>query len=173
MQGGVEGRIAIELSKIAPVPCEDELDELDQTTAPLEAEARRILRSSQYFVDHGDQCVSFLPRKGLEIVEPSQTSLDSAARRLITKLFGISKSLIKDLESIGVVSETTDTDTIHESSVNIFSLHAIGRGRIKWVEDLTSHLAFDRQSRTLSMFSLPTFCVSSILRTQEVKILQQ
>ena len=111
--------------------------------------------------------------KGLKIVELSQTSLDSTARRPITKLFGILKGLIKDLEIVGAVSAATDTDTIYESSINFFSLHTIGRVQIKWVEDLTSHLAFDRQSRTLSVFCLPTFCVSCILRTQEVKILQQ
>jgi len=110
--------------------------------------------------------------KGLKTFELSQTSLDSTARRPIIKLFGILKNLIKDPESVGAASATTDTDTIHESSVNFFSLHTIGRVRIKWVEDLTSHLAFDRQSRTLSVFCLPTFCVSSILRTQEVKIIQ-
>lgn len=111
--------------------------------------------------------------KGLKAVKPSQTSLETTARRPITKLFGILKGLINDLESVGAVSAATDTDTIHESSIYFFSLHPIGRVRIKWVEDLTSHLAFDWQSRTLSVFCLPTFCVSSILRTQEVKILRK
>ncbi|CAM6004100.1 unnamed protein product [Sphagnum balticum] len=133
---------------------------------------RPALEPEQTTITETNRSLSFRA-KGLKIVEPSQTSLDSTARRPITKLFGILKSLIKDPESIGVVGATIDTDTIYESSVNIFSLHTIGRVRIKWVEDLTSHLAFDRQSRTLSVFCLPTFCVSSILRTREVQILRQ
>lgn len=131
-----------------------------------------VLELEQSMNTETDLCLSFRV-KGLKIVEPSQTLLDSTARRPITKVFGILKGLLKDPESAGVVSAATDTDTIHESSVNFFSLNTIGRVQIKWVEDLTSHLAFDRQSRTLSVFCLPTFCVSSILRTQEVRILQQ
>lgn len=130
------------------------------------------LEPEQTMITETNLCLSFRA-KGLELVEPSQTSIDSTARRPIIKLFGILRGLIKDRGSVGALSAATDTDTIHESSVNFFSLHTIGRVRINWVEDLTSHLAFDRQSRTLSVFCLPTFCVSSILRTQEVKILQQ
>lgn len=63
--------------------------------------------------------------------------------------------------------------TIHESSVNFFPLYTVGRVRTKWVDDLASHLAFDRQFRTLSVFCLPTFCVGSILRTQRINVLQQ
>ena len=111
--------------------------------------------------------------KGHKLVEPSQTSSDSTARRPITKPFGLLKGFTKDLEGIGAVGAATDTDTIHESSINFFSLHTIGRVGIKWVENLTGHLAFDRQSRILSGFCLPTFSVSSIVRTQGVKILQQ
>lgn len=109
--------------------------------------------------------------KGVEPVELSQISLHSTSRRPITKLFGILRGLVKDAGSVSTLS--ADVDTIHESSVNFFSLHTVGRVRIKWVEDLTSHLAFDQQSRTLSVFCFPTFCVSSILRAQEVTILQQ
>ena len=132
------------------------------------------MEREQTMITETNVCLSFRA-KGLKIVELSQTSLGSTARRPITKLFGILKGSIKDLESVGAVNTATDTDkeTIHESSMNFFSLHTIGRVRVKWVEDLASHLAFDWQSRTLSVFCLPTFCVSSILRTQEVKILQQ
>lgn len=111
--------------------------------------------------------------KGLEPVELSQTSLHSTSRRPITKLFGIFRGLIQDAASVGALSAARDADTIHEASVNFFSLHTVGRVRIKWVEDLTSHLAFDRQSRTLSVFCFPTFCVSSIVRARDIRILQQ
>lgn len=129
------------------------------------------LEPEQPMVTETNPCLSFRA-KGLKLAELTQTSLDSTAKRPITKLFGILRGLIKDSGSTGALNAATNTDTIHESSVNFFSLHTIGRVRIKWVEDLTSHLDFNRQSRTLSIFCLPTFCVSSILRTQEVKILE-
>ncbi|KAF2811392.1 uncharacterized protein BDZ99DRAFT_569455 [Mytilinidion resinicola] len=105
--------------------------------------------------------------------DPSKISLSQTVRRPITKLFRSLRGTFRDFGHVGTAAGATDTDTLHESCVNFFSLYTISRVRVKWVEDLTSHLAFDRQSRTLSVFCLPTFCVSSILRTQEIKVLQQ
>ena len=75
------------------------------------------LELEQSMITETNLCLSFRA-KGLKIVEPSQTSLDSTARRPITKLFGILKGLMKDAESGGAEGAATDTDTIHESSIN-------------------------------------------------------
>ncbi|KAL3437121.1 hypothetical protein BDV09DRAFT_163825 [Aspergillus tetrazonus] len=117
----------------------------------------------------------FFRAKGAKSAEEtSQLAVGHAARRPITKVFrGLRGITLEDVEHVVTAAEVAGTDTIYESSVNIFSLHKIGRVRVKWVENMTSHLAFDRQSRTLSIFCLPTFCVSNILQTQEIKILQQ
>lgn len=106
--------------------------------------------------------------------EPGQIPLSQTAKRPITKVFRGSRGTFGESGQGGGAARPTDTDTLYESSVNFFSLYTIGRVRqVKWVEELTSHLAFDRQSRTLSVFCLPTFCVSCILRSQEIKVLQQ
>ncbi|KAJ9490273.1 hypothetical protein VN97_g2978 [Penicillium thymicola] len=101
--------------------------------------------------------------------ESHQVSLRQSARRPIKKVFRAIRGTLEDAGD----DRATETDIIYESSVNCYSLFTIGRVRVKWVEDLTSHLAFDRQSRTLSVFCLPTFCVSSILQTQQLKVLSQ
>ncbi|KAL4745268.1 hypothetical protein BDW72DRAFT_208347 [Aspergillus terricola var. indicus] len=75
--------------------------------------------------------------------ETSQLAVGHAARRPITKVFrGLRGITLEDVEHVVTAAEVTVTDTIYESSVNIFSLHKIGRVRVKWVENMTSHLAF-------------------------------
>lgn len=105
--------------------------------------------------------------------ESSKTPLSQTSKRPIGKVF---RGLRAVLERSGQSAATTgdsETGTIHESSVNFFSLYTIGRVRIRWVEDLASHLVFDRQHRILSVFCLPSFCVGTILRTQNINVLQQ
>lgn len=117
--------------------------------------------------------LSFRAKGNCKTDEPSHIRLSHSARRPITKLFRGLRGTLEDFGHAGAAAGATDTDTLYESSVNFFSLYTIGRVRVKWVEDLASHLAFDRPSRTLSVFCLPTFCASSILRTKEIKVLQQ
>lgn len=105
--------------------------------------------------------------------EPTQVPLSQTARRPVAKVFRGLRDTMEDSRYVGTATPATDLGAIHESIVNFFSLYTIGRVRVKWVTDLASHLAFDRQFRTLSVFCLPTFCVSSILRTQEINVLQQ
>ncbi|KAK3366726.1 hypothetical protein B0T24DRAFT_558001, partial [Lasiosphaeria ovina] len=93
-------------------------------------------------------------------------------RRPITKVFRASRGVSEGSSgNVGIAASANGT--IYESSDNFSSLYTVGRVRIKWVEDLKSHLAFDRQFRTLSVFCLPSFCVGSILRTQKITVLQQ
>lgn len=101
--------------------------------------------------------------------ESGEIPLGQSARRPIKKLFRAIKGTLEDTRHDGA----TATDILYESSVNCYSLYTIGRVRVKWVENLASHLAFDRQSRTLSVFCLPTFCASSILQTQQLNVLYQ
>jgi hypothetical protein len=44
---------------------------------------------------------------------------------------------------------TRSDDVLYQSSLDYFSLLTIGRVKLKWVDTLTSHLAFDRSKRTL------------------------
>ncbi|GAW14060.1 hypothetical protein ANO14919_034520 [Xylariales sp. No.14919] len=111
--------------------------------------------------------------QGLSPTELPNTCLELTSRRPITKLFNILRGSLNGPIRMSDPSLSADLDTIHESSVNCFSLHTIERVQIKWVRDLNSHLTFDRQSRTLSLFCYPTACVSSILQTRQLKVLHQ
>lgn len=60
-------------------------------------------------------------------------------------------------------------DRLYESALNYSSLFTIGGVKIKWVDTLTAHLAFNRRTRTLSIFRFPSFCVANVLRHTDVK----
>jgi hypothetical protein len=128
------------------------------------------LELGQSNVSAGNDRQSLLRAKcGSTIDESRQVTLGQSVRRPIKKVFRALRGTLEDVGHDGA----TETDTLYESSVNFYSLYTIGRVRVKWVEDLASHLAFDRQSRTLSVFCLPTFCASSILQTEQLKVLHE
>lgn len=112
--------------------------------------------------------------KGMGIKnESSKTPLSQTAKRPIGKVFRGLRGVLEGSGPSAASTGDSETGTIHESSVNFFSLYTIGRVRIRWVEDLASHLVFDRQHRILSVFCLPSFCVGTILRAQKINVLQQ
>ncbi|OBT61230.1 hypothetical protein VE03_09672 [Pseudogymnoascus sp. 23342-1-I1] len=103
----------------------------------------------------------------------SQVALLQAARRPVAKMFRELRDHPGDPGAEPAMTDTTNMDVLYESGLNFYSLYTIGRIRLKWVDTLSSHLAFDRQNHTLSIFRLPSFSASSILRTQDTKALQQ
>lgn len=52
---------------------------------------------------------------------------------------------------------------LEAACLNYASLHRIGKIRLEWVNDLTSHLDFDANKRQLSIFRFPSFCALSTL----------
>ena len=123
-------------------------------------------------LDQSDNRPLGILANGVRTEESSQLPLTQTARRPITKVFRVLKASLESSRHGSLVAEATDGTTLYESSINFFSLKTIGRVKIKWMEDLSCHLHFDRQYRTLSVFCLPTFCVTSILRQQEISALQ-
>jgi hypothetical protein len=102
-------------------------------------------------------------------------------RRPISKMFYSFRNHAEDVEeserhpaSGGTQrSGSSSNDVLHESSLNYSSLFRIGRVRLKWVDTLTAHLAFDRSTRTLSVFRFPSYCVTNVLRKHDVKVLKK
>jgi hypothetical protein len=70
-------------------------------------------------------------------------------------------------------SELIFEDMLHVSSLNYSSLSTIGGVRIKWVNVLTAHLAFNRAKRELSVYQFPSFCVAKILSQHRVDVLER
>lgn len=97
----------------------------------------------------------------------SRTCSASELRRPTSKLFR--SYLFRSVGSSAQVLDNTRTpkstleDMLHVSSLNYNSLSTIGRVRLKWVDNLTSHLAFDRTKRELSVYQYPSFCATKIL----------
>lgn len=60
-------------------------------------------------------------------------------------------------------SKANRPTVLEVACLNYASLHRIGKIRLEWVNDLTSHLDFDANKRQLSVFRFPSFCALSTL----------
>lgn len=76
-------------------------------------------------------------------------------------------------EAVNTVPGYNHGNMLYESSLTYNSLCTIGRVRIKWVDTLTAHLAFDRSTRELSVYRYPSFCATKILSSRKVQILER
>lgn len=52
---------------------------------------------------------------------------------------------------------------LYPTETNAYLLHVLLRIHIKWVDALALHLDYDKSSRTLSIFSYPSFCLKTLL----------
>ncbi|KAI1313743.1 hypothetical protein F5Y03DRAFT_390044 [Xylaria venustula] len=59
-----------------------------------------------------------------------------------------------------MINEST---ALFVSTINYHSLRTIGKVRLQWVENLSSHLEFNPRTRTLSVFRFPSFCALAII----------
>jgi len=134
-------------------------------TVALSLDLNQIRESSNSY-----QHLTFKLMGHVQTDDLSGTTLSQTAKRPISKLFRSLKNVPKEAQLVGGQHEV---DTLYTSTLNFASLQTISRIRLKWVEDLESHLSFDRLSRTLSVFCLPTYCAYSISRTQYIDVVQQ
>lgn len=102
-------------------------------------------------------------------------------RRPVSKMFYAFRHQTQDSEEASQQSSGIATleggrggdDVLYEASLNYFSLYTVGRLRVKWVNTLTEHLAYNRSRREISIFRFPSFCVANVLRETDVKVLQR
>ncbi|KAH8742844.1 hypothetical protein F5882DRAFT_149033 [Hyaloscypha sp. PMI_1271] len=52
---------------------------------------------------------------------------------------------------------------LYVSTLNFSSLRTIGKIRLRWVDNISSHLEFDSRNRILSIFRFPSFCALTTL----------
>lgn len=60
-------------------------------------------------------------------------------------------------------TNTEESTVLFTSTLNYDSLKTIGKIRLRWVDDLSSHLDFDSQNRSLSVFRFPSLCALGAL----------
>jgi hypothetical protein len=95
-------------------------------------------------------------------------------RQPLRNIFYKLRASIGSLESEGLQSDGgSSNDVLYQSSLNYSSLSTIGRVRLEWVDTLTSHLAFNPSTRTLSIFRFPSYCVINVLFNGDIKVLKE
>lgn len=52
---------------------------------------------------------------------------------------------------------------LYPAETNAYLLHVLLRVHIRWVDSLALHLDYDKSTRTLSLFSYPSFCLKMLL----------
>ncbi|KAK7416204.1 hypothetical protein QQX98_005402 [Neonectria punicea] len=63
-------------------------------------------------------------------------------------------------------------DMLYEPSLNYGSLSVIGHVKIKWVDTLTAHLAFEHATQELPIYRYPSFCATKIMSLHRVKFFE-
>ncbi|KAL9039220.1 MAG: hypothetical protein Q9180_002657 [Flavoplaca navasiana] len=66
-----------------------------------------------------------------------------------------------------------DSIELSTSVLNAFAITRIGKLKIKWSELFSTHLMFDRNTRTLTLFRFPTFCALNHSRHGERTLFDQ
>ncbi|KAH8703632.1 hypothetical protein BGW36DRAFT_443975 [Talaromyces proteolyticus] len=120
------------------------------------------------------------PILDVEAVTSTLETANSNLRRPIAKVFFYFQSNTTDVQKPGDYlanggnqsSGGSSDDVLYESSLNYSSLSTIGRVKLKWVDTLTAHLAFDRSTRVLSVYRFPSFCATKVLCNGDVQVLK-
>ena len=93
-------------------------------------------------------------------------SVDAARRPLAKMLKGFRRCARHSETSV------TGSDEIYASSLSYHSLFTIGKIQLKWVDDFGIHMEFDRQSKCVYVFRLPSFCATTIVRKCSDKVFE-
>lgn len=106
-----------------------------------------------------------------------QTLSVRSLRRPVLKILPIFRQGLNERQRLSsFIQPNTSTqlphpsDIIYESSINYFSLRNVGHVDLDWVDTITNHLRFNRQTRTLSLFRLPSFCLASVMSTEDAPV---
>lgn len=110
---------------------------------------------------------AIMNRNGRSASGPSVAAKNSSEIEFYTGLGQPLRTIFKNLRGRTVKADysesTRSDDVLYQSSLDYFSLLTIGRVKLKWVDTLTSHLAFDRSKRTLYIFRFPSYCAINVL----------
>ncbi|KAF1983117.1 hypothetical protein K402DRAFT_182852 [Aulographum hederae CBS 113979] len=107
-------------------------------------------------------CISILPKQsGFR----RQHRMDDASRPVAKFLRGFGNILPSaDLR----VAQGQQSELLHASVLNFYSLSTVGKVNIQWVDTLSAHLEFHSLSRTLMLYRFPTMCALHCLGDEEL-----
>ena len=119
--------------------------------------------SIQQLAIHQD---SSQPQSGL-IFDNYKVSADISDRPLWILLKAFGNILPARSPGVARASETSKVASswlpLYPMETNAYLLHNLLGVRIRWVDALALHLDYDKSSRTLSLFSYPSFCLDMLL----------
>lgn len=119
--------------------------------------------SLQELVIHQD---SDQPQSGL-VFDTYRTPADLSDRPLSVLLKAFGNILPARSSNVAqVASENSKIASswapLYPAETNAYLLHTLLRVHIRWVDSLALHLDYDKSSRTLSLFSYPSFCLEML-----------
>ncbi|RVX73253.1 hypothetical protein B0A52_02381 [Exophiala mesophila] len=130
--------------------------------SPLQSKARATL-----FLIISWICMIYSPEApaepfALRMKADKSCDLDTTALDVAESQHSICETIQKFGSLLPVKGQATDADSsekdLYVSQLNYRSLSKIGKVRIVWVDNISSHLAFDPKKRILMIFALPSFC---------------
>lgn len=106
------------------------------------------------------------PDSGL-VFDTYRVPADLADRPLYVLLKGFGNLLPARKDTLGcLASEKSAVAStwlpIYPNETNMHNLHTLLRVSVRWVDTLALHLDFDKSTRTLSLFSCPSICLSML-----------
>lgn len=121
-----------------------------------------MVRPKLDFPDDVPPNLSCLPPPGLKSTKSSTANrIVDRSRRPVLTTFRTFKQQNWDDQSQRRAEgglRARETDSLYETSLNIYSLRYFGHVTIQWVDTISEHLRFNPANRRLSLFRFPTFC---------------
>lgn len=106
-------------------------------------------------------CIVILPKQsGLR----ARQMIDNAHRPIAGLLRGFG-NILPPVESKN--DQTHQSELLHTSVLNFYSLKTVGKINIQWVDILSAHLEFHPLSRTLMLYRFPTMCALHCMGEEE------
>ena len=100
------------------------------------------------------------------VFDTNKVSADLADRPFFVILKGFGNLLPSPRNISQVASENSKTAatwfSLNPAETNAYLLHTLLHVRIRWVDCLALHLDYNKSTRTLSLFSCPSFCVAML-----------
>lgn len=109
-------------------------------------------------------CVSDSSTPGLwaqqqSLSEPTSLKMDTVRRPIAAAFRNFRRNQCGSRSRQPICDSVVEhSSVLFVSTLNFQSLQTIGKIRLKWVNDLSSHLDFESRKRTLSLFRFPSFC---------------
>lgn len=119
-----------------------------------------MMRLRLIFTDEVKPNLAYLLPPGLKSINNSTTHKikDRCMRPILTTFRSLKLQHWGNQSDERTQAHAIETDSLYESSLNIYLLRYFGHVTIQWINTISEHLQFNPANRRLSLFRFPTFC---------------